>query len=119
MLPVEQQQYKPLPDGLYIAASWIKGKGLFTEYQIPIDTNIGESHMINPFNENDLIRYPLGGWINHSDNPNCILKIRVKQYGINSITVYDLVSICNIDTGDELTVNYNKHKKCGTVCQNL
>ena len=60
--------YKPLPDGLTISISVIEGLGLFTESFVKKGTNFGVSHMkMNGM----LIRTPLGGFINHSDTPNC------------------------------------------------
>ena len=60
--------YKPLPDGLTISISAIEGLGLFAESFVKKGTNFGVSHMkMNGM----LIRTPLGGFINHSDTPNC------------------------------------------------
>ena len=64
--------YKPLPDGLIIKKSSIEGQGLFTTKFIEKDVKLGLCHIVV---NDELIRTPLGGHINHSDKPNCI-KVR-------------------------------------------
>ena len=52
--------------------------------------------------ENDLIRTPLGGFINHSDNPNC----ERKEYNNR----WFLKTIPDIDKNKELTLKYSMYK---------
>ena len=58
-----------------------------------------------------LIRTPLGGFINHSDTPNCI-KSRYFMTNTNDIKIkhdytrYDLITLKDIEGGEELTVKY-------------
>ena len=65
--------YKPLPDYLIIQESTIDGLGIFAIRTI----NKGlimlgyPSHII--LSDNAVIRTPLGGFINHSNNSNCAL----------------------------------------------
>ena len=60
--------YKPLPKNLTIQKSAIEGLGLFATADIPKKTSLGLSHIkVN----GEYIRTPLGGFYNHSDNPNC------------------------------------------------
>ena len=80
--------YKPLPTGLFIKDSNIEGQGLFTNKDLTISCNLGTSHY-----EIDkmLIRTPLGGFINHSNTPNCV---RIVGYKINSLTKkWDLIVV--------------------------
>ena len=100
--------YKPLPDSLTIKVSGIEGFGLFAKKDIPEGTNFGVSHMkMNGM----LIRTPLGGFINHSDTPNCT-KSRYFMTNENDIKIkhdytrYDLVALEDIDEGEELTLKY-------------
>jgi SET domain-containing protein len=100
--------YKPLPDGLTVSISAIEGLGLFTESFVKKGTNFGVSHMkMNGM----LIRTPLGGFINHSDTPNCT-KSRYFMTNENNIKIkhdytrYDLVALEDIDEGEELTTKY-------------
>ena len=49
---------------------------------------------------NNLLRTPLGGFINHSDTPNCEIMGKVKRY---------LFTKEDIEAGTELTVKYNMY----------
>ena len=104
----KEKLYNPLPKGLTINISDIQGLGLFTNLFVKQGTNFGVSHMkINGM----LVRTPLGGFVNHSDKPNCI-KSKVLITGINNpklkfdYTAYHLVALKDITGGDELTVEY-------------
>ena len=70
-----------------------------------------------------IIRTPLGGFINHSDTPNCVKvkSLLTRQQWNNLIdlpndkydhnfTKWDLVTLRDIDAGDELTVRYTFYK---------
>ena len=61
--------YKPLPEFLTIAPSGIHALGLFTEEDIENATNLGMTHLKLG---DRIIRTPLGGFINHSNTPNCV-----------------------------------------------
>ena len=65
--------YKPLPDYLAIGSSDIHGAGIMAKDDIPADIEIGISHVYDPNFQHEYIRTPLGGFINHSDEPNCEL----------------------------------------------
>lgn len=60
--------YRALPEGLFIRSSPIAGQGIFSRNSMNEGTELGMSHII--INE-EIIRTPLGGFINHSDLPNC------------------------------------------------
>ena len=92
-------KYKPLPYYLTIKKSKIHVLGLYSLTEIPKDTTIGMTHIEV---ENNLIRTPLGGFINHSDNPNC----ERKQHN----TKWFLKTTQDIDKVKELTLNYNMYK---------
>ena len=66
--------YKPLPNFLTIKKSNIQGLGLFSLSKIKKGEMIGITHIFNEGFDNNYIRTPLGGFINHSNNPNCELK---------------------------------------------
>ena len=104
--------YKALPDCLTIDKSKIHGLGLFATEDIDEGTSLGVSHIKNTSGkfEDNYIRTPLGGSINHSDDPNCIkfipdvvvapdIKISPPQY-------MSLKTIKDIKRGEELTVTY-------------
>ena len=99
--------YKPLPKELRLGFSGIHDIGLFAKESIPHGTNFGMSHL--QISET-IIRTPLGGFINHSENPNCE---KVKLYfksDKQDFTKWNLVTIKNIKVGEELTLKNTFYK---------
>jgi len=103
--------YKPLPDCLTIQKSNIEGLGLFATKDIPENTILGLTHIFRPHKE--IIRTPLGGFYNHSDNPNCET---YKNIRVGIDLVYEqngsmyLKTMKNIKSGEEITVKYTLYK---------
>jgi len=64
--------YRPLPKELTIKNSPIEGLGLYATENIKADSFIGVTHIRDEQFENKYIRTPLGGFYNHSNNPNVI-----------------------------------------------
>ena len=64
----EKNMYKPLPESLTIKTSGVHGLGLFADQKIKQATNFGMSHIKIG---DTIFRTPLGGFINHSNIPNC------------------------------------------------
>ena len=64
--------YKPLPKQLTIKNSPIEGLGLYAKEDIKKNVFIGVTHVRDEQFENKYIRTPLGGFYNHSNNPNII-----------------------------------------------
>ena len=62
--------YRPLPKELTIKSSPIEGLGLYAQEDIKKNTFIGVTHIRDEQFENKYIRTPLGGFYNHSNNPN-------------------------------------------------
>ena len=94
------EQYNPLPSGLTVADSGIAGQGLFTTRRLVTGTELGTSHYRI---DGEYIRTPLGGFINHSDEPNCQRhQIRVKP----GYDKWNIMVIEDIDEGSELTLKY-------------
>tara|TARA_Y100001951_G_C11097661_1_gene160223 strand:+ start:188 stop:472 length:285 start_codon:yes stop_codon:yes gene_type:complete len=91
--------FKPLPDGLLIQKSSIDGQGLFTNKFIEENEKLGLSHIVV---EGEIIRTPLGGFVNHSNNPNCIKE----QEGDK----YYLYTLRNIKAWEEITCKYTFYK---------
>ena len=74
----KKETYKPLPDSLHIGKSKIHGQGLVASEDIPMGTDLGISHYRKG---DDVIRTPLGGFINHSEDPSATRKqIRIEPY---------------------------------------
>ena len=87
--------YRPLPESLTIKQSSIEGLGLFATQTIPKNIDLGMIH----FSYGDLlIRTPLGGFINHSQNPNC------KKLDLED--EWHLKTTREIKSGEELTLKY-------------
>ena len=101
------EMYKPLPKELRLGFSDIHDIGIFARQKIPVGTNFGMSHIEI---SDTIIRTPLGGFINHKDDPNCE---KVKLYFTNedkqpayNFSKWNLVTIKNIKEGEELTLKY-------------
>ena len=100
--------YKPLPKELRLGFSDIHDIGLFAKENIPIGTNFGMSHLQI---SNTIVRTPLGGFVNHSEDPNCE-KVKLKfnseddpdhPYSFNK---WNLMTIKDIKEEEELTLKY-------------
>ncbi len=103
--------YKPLPDNLRLGFSDIHDIGLFAKEDIPEGTNFGMSHL--QFGKN-IIRTPIGGFINHSDEPNCekvklTITVEEDQPAYN-FSRWNLITIKDIKEGEELTLKYTFYK---------
>ena len=99
--------YKPLPKELTLGFSKIHDIGVFAKEKITKATNLGMSHVQI---SDSLIRTPLGGFINHSEDPNCE---KVKLYFRTdklAFTIWNLVTIKDIIVGEELTLKYTFYK---------
>jgi len=97
--------YKPLPDVLTIKQSKVNGLGLFAQEGVAQGTNLGTCHI--KIGEH-LLRTPLGGFINHANDHNCV---KVELQSENKDPHYphkhwNLVTIRDIKADEELTVRY-------------
>jgi len=95
--------YKPLPHYVTIKESPVSGLGLFATENIAAQTIIGVTHHANESSENGFIRTPLGGFGNHSEDPNCFkLLMDPKTRWIGALR--------DIESGEELTWSYTLYK---------
>ena len=99
--------YKPLPENLRLGFSDIHDIGLFAKEAVPQGINLGMTHIQIG---DTLIRTPLGGFINHKDNPNCE---KIKLYFTNedkqplyNFSKWNLITLKDIKEGEELTLKY-------------
>jgi len=127
--------YKPLPESLTIKKSPIEGLGLYATQKIKANCFIGLTHIQDSSFENGYIRTPLGGFYNHSNEPNVRRVVsdilpklkcgdaidesldvsKIPDGRANRENLYPkvvgkymfLISIKDIEKGDELTANYN------------
>ena len=95
--------YRPLPSYLTIGKSPIEGLGLFTNEYIEEGTLIGITHHWPKEGYDDWIRTPLGGFYNHSDNPNAHVLTKMLDNGNECRELY---SSRDILAGEEIMVKY-------------
>jgi hypothetical protein len=96
--------YKPLPKELRLGFSDIHDIGVFAKEGIAQGTNLGTTHIKV---KDEIIRTPLGGFINHSDEDNCIkTELRDERF----IKKWNLITLRNIKEGEELTLKYTFYK---------
>ena len=94
-----ENTYKPLPHGVTIKESKIEGLGLFAWDNMPAGLDFGETHVFAvSTNRREWVRTPLGGFINHSENPNCYINTEGEERR--------LYSVRPIKSGEEITVYY-------------
>ena len=107
--------YQPLPDSLTIKRSKVHGLGLFALKDIENETNFGISHikaelgLATGFNSG-IIRTPLGGFVNHSDTPNCSKLICYTAYNGDPTLIYYLYANRKFEKDEELTITYTLYK---------
>jgi SAM-dependent methyltransferase len=88
--------YKALHNSLCIKNSPVAGQGVFAAEDIPSGTVLGMSHV----EMGDVIhRTPLGGFINHSEEPNCMKWCEDGKYYIKTLRF--------IGTHEELFLKYS------------
>ena len=92
---------------LTIKQSGINGLGLFTERDKSKGTDFGTSHYKI---EDTIIRTSLGGFINHSNDPNCVkVELRMTNEKFN-YKKWKLIASQDTKEGEELTVRYTFYK---------
>ncbi len=97
MLP-ENYSYTPFPSDIVLKDSEIHGRGIFAASYIMATSIVGLSHYST---KKQLIRTPLGAFINHSSSPNCVVSKKGKRWY--------LVTTRFIEEGEELTLNYHNY----------
>ena len=100
--------YKPLPESLTIKPSKINGIGLFANQKIMQGTNFGMSHLKIG---DTIFRTPLGGFINHANEANCVkAELRMTDEDTKGhkydYKKWNLITSQDVKAGDELTVRY-------------
>lgn len=101
MMNLQKMKYKPLPENTTIKKSSIEGLGLFATEPIDKNKTLGVSHVKHKDYLNGYIRTPLGGFINHSEEPNC----KLREVGHEMY----LQTIQKIKAGEELTLKYQMY----------
>ena len=104
--------YKPLPESVTIKASGIHDLGLFADQDIKQGTNLGMTHLKIG---DTIFRTPLGGFINHSNTPNCDkAELRMASEDLQGHQYFykkwNLITRQDIKKGEELTLQYTFYK---------
>ena len=94
--------YNPLPDEVCIKESPIDGHGIFAAQDIEENKDLGSTHIKVPMILT-YIRTPLGGFINHSDEPNCFLDCTQDW---DDYLVFNIITKRSIAKGEELLLDY-------------
>ena len=99
--------YNPLPEELTLGESEIHDIGLFAKKDIKRGHDLGICHLQIG---KELFRTPVGGFINHSDKPNCT-KSMFRVSSVDDLIQSDykawrLFAIEDIEAGEELTLTY-------------
>ena len=102
------EMYKPLPESLTIKQSKVNGLGLFAKEGIAQGMNLGMSHFKI---DQTIFRTPLGGFINHSNDPNMVkVELRMTNQDLPNLKYdykkWNLVALRDIKKGEELTLRY-------------
>ena len=117
--------YRPLPKSLTIKDSKIDGLGLFSKTKIKKNSFIGITHVKHDDFQDMYIRTPLGGFYNHSKNPNVTkissdtlpkydfgqnIEMKIKESledkNNNKLKYFYLVSLKDIEPGEEILAKY-------------
>ena len=101
-----ENHYRPLPKEVIIKQSEIDGYGIFAKENISKDTELGITHV---WALGKWIRTPLGGFINHSNNPNA-KGVMKNADGTN----YRVLTVMrDIKAGEEITFFYTLNEYQG------
>lgn len=100
------KNYRPLPPEVTIGKSPIEGLGVIAIVDIQEGEFLGISHVYDDSGnfQDNYVRTPLGGFLNHSDSENAKI-ITLGNYRLLKV-------IEDISEGQEVTVNYSK-SDCG------
>ncbi len=79
----------------------VEGLGLFAAEDIDANTNLGIGWIKNEQSKDGWVRTPIGGFVNHSDFPNCTLQLDESGNYISLVTIKD------IEISEELTRSFN------------
>ena len=108
MKTFDESTYRPLPQTVTIRPSDIDGLGLHAVVDIPAGTVLGETHvLVHNRDRHEWVRTPVGGFINHSDDPNSYI---ATDKGDRILHIIKPVKV-----GEEITVYYRFKGYDGTV----
>ena len=98
---MSKENYQPLVKGLTIKESSIDGLGLFATEDLRAGIYLGVTHVWEE--KRGWIRTPLGGFINHSEDPNCFINENIHYHDGRQRELY---VVKPIQKGEEITIYY-------------
>ena len=104
ILKMNRFYYNPLPDNLEIKKSDIDGHGIFAKHNLKKGVDLGSTHIKVPMIYG-YVRTPLGGFVNHSIDNNCILYVKEDW---DDYMIYNIITIKKIIANEEILLNYEK-----------
>ena len=104
ILKMNRFYYKPLPDNLEIKKSDIDGHGIFAKHTLRKGVDLGSTHIKVPM-IHGYVRTPLGGFVNHSSDNNCILYVKEDW---DDYIIYNIITTKKILANEEILLNYEK-----------
>ena len=69
---INKEKYRPLPPHVTIKPSKSGGLGLFATRDIDAELELGMTHYQEDKFQDGFLRTPLGGFINHAEQSNCV-----------------------------------------------
>jgi len=102
MLNFTANSYKPLHAPLSLGKSKTHGHGIIATEDIKAGVYLGETHIWEQI-RSEWIRTPLGGFINHSEDPNCFICTNIHYHEGDQ---RELFAIKPIKKGEEITIYY-------------
>ena len=103
-LKMNRFYYDPLPEYLELRKSDIHGHGIFATKQLRKNFDLGSSHIKIPM-VFGYIRTPLGGFVNHAENNNCVLCLEEEW---DDYLIFNIYTIKKILKGEEIVLNYEQ-----------
>lgn len=104
ILKMNRFYYKPLPDNLEIKKSDIDGYGIFAKNNLKKGVDLGSTHIKVPMIYG-YVRTPLGGFINHGNNNNCVLYVKEDW---DDYIIYNVRTIKKILANEEILLDYGE-----------
>tara|TARA_A100000164_G_C21872673_1_gene756027 strand:- start:49 stop:390 length:342 start_codon:yes stop_codon:yes gene_type:complete len=99
-----KHHYRPLPKEVILKESKIHGFGVFANEDIPKGKDLGMTHIWTDYG---WVRTPLGGFINHSEDPNSEGRMCDNVFFQGSQAFRTLFTLKDIKKHDELTFFYS------------
>ncbi|MCY4561570.1 MAG: SET domain-containing protein [Flavobacteriaceae bacterium] len=103
---LREKTFRPLPDFLTISKSKIDGLGVFAIKDIPSGIDLGVSHIYDEDFQDNYIRTPLGGFINHHEIPNSKADFFKHHPELGDRKHIRIKTVKPIKKGEEITIKY-------------